>query len=271
MRIAPYDRVVYEKNPLAEVVCQIRFAKTAGLTDEEKSRLQAELLRLGYPALNEEVALGFPKAIALGDPRVRPQLVVEQTTVRHFSSSDGAWRVSVGAEFVALTCHRYQGWDYFLPRLLEAATLLLQMRPDTAPSRLGLRYKDVVEREPLGLEGVGWHELVSGFLLGPLAPGALADDQTPLDDEVGSFLSQALLRLDGCMLLLQSSLLTSVDRKRRAFLIDADFFNEGDVEVHLLQDQNLLRSKLHTLHANAGALFRRCISERLHSALRPRH
>lgn len=271
MRIEPYDRVVYENNPLAEVVCQIRFAKAADLADEEKTRLRTELARMGYPALSEEVTIGFPKAVAPGELGERPQLVVEQTTVRHFASVDGAWRVSVCAEFVALTCQKYEGWDAFLPRLVEAASLLVAMRPDTEPSRLGLRYRDVVEREPVGLGGTAWHELIGGFLLGPLAPNALASGQTPAEDEVGSFLSHALLRLDNCMLLLQSSLLTSADGERRAFLIDSDFFNEGNLEPNLLQDQNLLRARLHMLHANAGALFRRCITERLHHALRPRH
>ena len=72
------------------------------------------------------------------------------------------------------------------------------------------------------------------------------------------------------MLLLRSSLLTSIDGSKKAFLIDAEFFYDKNLEIDLLSNRDTLLSRLKTLHENAGALFRRSITERLHDALRPR-
>ena len=269
MRIETSERVVYEHNPLAEVVCQVRFEKLGDLGDSETAALQAEFAAAGYPNFGEEVSFGFAQQFGPDGVAAQAPVALPQTRIRHFSSTDAVWRVSVCSEFVALTCLKYSGWGDFLPRLISVSQAFLDKHPEAKPSRLGLRYKDVVEREPLGLEGVPWHDLIQPFLLGPLAPNALATGQTATDADVGNFLSQTLLRLHDAMLLLQSSLLASVDGQRRAFLIDADFYNEGDLELDLLTKPDILTARLESLHANAGALFRRGITERLHHALRP--
>jgi uncharacterized protein (TIGR04255 family) len=268
MRIETFERVVYENNPLAEVVCQLRFERLE-IGPSETAAIQAELVEAGYPHYGEEVSLAFMQQLGPIGQSAQAPVTFPPTKISHFTSADGVWRVSLCAEFVALTCLKYSGWDTFQPRLLGAAAVFLNKHLDAKPARLGLRYKDVIEREALGLDGVPWHQLIRPFLLGPLAPDALADQQTPSDEEVSTFLSQALLHLADAKVLLQSSLLTSVDGQRRAFLIDADFYNEGELESDLLRNDAALTKRLEALHANAGALFRRGITERLHRALRP--
>jgi uncharacterized protein (TIGR04255 family) len=271
MRIETSERVVYEHNPLAEVVCQVQFAKLDDLSEAEKPVLKGELARTGYPAFGEEVSFGFSQQIVVNGAAapIATPIAFPQVRVSHFTSEDGVWRVSISNEFLALTCLRYSGWDKFFPRMLEAARAFVAARPKAQPTRLGLRYKDVIERESVGLTGTPWHELIKPFLLGPLAPDALAEGQSPSEAEVGNFLSQALLRLGHSMLLLQSSILTSTDGQRRAFMIDADFYNEGHLEPELLEKPEFLSARLDALHASAGALFRRGITEKLHHALRP--
>ena len=63
--------------------------------------------------------------------------------------------------------------------------------------------------------------------------------------------------------------MSSLDGQRQAFLIDADFFYEEAVETDLFSAPSTLSSRLEKLHINAGGLFRRGITERLHHALRP--
>ncbi|MDE3186537.1 MAG: TIGR04255 family protein [Acidobacteriota bacterium] len=270
MRIETFDRVVYEHNPLAEVICQVAFEPLELFTDDNIAAFQMAFAELGFPhAQRVTMSFGPPPsaqgAVAPGQPPVWQQVRVD-----HFVSADGFWKVSLSAEFIALTCLKYAGWTEFLPRVLAAARALAERCPAAVPLRLGLRYKDVVEREPLNLGDTPWHELIQPFLLGPMAPNALAHGQTASEHEVESFLSQSLLKLDNSMVLLQSSLLRSIDGARRAFLIDADFYNSGGLESNLLGDAELLRARLHALHEHAGALFRRGITERLHNALRPR-
>lgn len=103
-----------------------------------------------------------------------------------------------------------------------------------------------------------------------MAPNALASGQIPSEDEVESFVSQSVLKLDNSMVFLQSSLLRSLEGSRRAFMIDADFYNDSGLEADLLGNDASLELRLNTLHENAGALFRRGITDTLHNALRPR-
>lgn len=269
MKIAALPkRVVYENNPLAEVVCQIRFERLGDFGDAERAALKAEFAAAGYSNYGEEVAVSFVQQVG---PVGSTQAHLTKVHVSSFISDDGFWRIGVCPEFVALTCVKYSSWHDFLPRLQVAVNAFISKHPAIKPTRIGLRYKDLIEREQLGLEGVAWHELIRPFLLGPLSPNALAEGQTPADADVGTFLSQTLLKLDDeAMVLLQSSLLTAADGKRRAFLIDADFFNEGVSVADIVTKPDLMRARLEGLHANAGALFYRGITERLHNALHPR-
>lgn len=273
MRIETFERVVYENNPLAEVVCQIQFGRLDKFSELENTSLRADFSAAGYPIFGEEVSFGFSQQIVVdgvSTPTSAP-ISFPQERVHHFTTEDGVWRVCISTEFVSLTCSKYSGWDEFKRRMLEAIRMFAAVRRNVQPTRLGLRYKDVIEREPLGLEGTPWHELIQPFLLGPLAPNALAECQTPSETEVGNFQSQTLLQLNHAMLLLQSSLLTSIDGDRRAFLIDADFYNTVELEVGLPDIYEFLTPRLDVLHASAGALFRRGITKRLHDALRPSH
>lgn len=267
MKISHSERVQYENNPLAEVICQIRFHRLDELNTSEPTDFSVALASQGYSFSGQEQISEITFAISANGQQVgagpSPRFIF------HYTSGDGHWRVSVCSEFVALSCNRYSNWSDFLPKMVVATRLFAECFPKAEPSRVGLRYKDVIERESLGLGDAKWHELVKPFLLGPLTPGALADGEVPLDGDVGNMLSQTLLQLDDCRLLLQSAILLSLDKNKRAFLIDADFFEEGDLTPAHLHDEKTLSSCLEKLHTNAGSLFRRCITEKLHAALRP--
>lgn len=269
MKIKSSDRVVYSKNPLAEVICQLRFDRIPEFSDSKRSDLLGRYVALGYTNCGEEHSFGFQQQFDTNGNALQAPVAMPQVRINHCTSSDGFWRISFCPEFIALTCLKYSGWDEFLNRMLIMVSEFVPHNPDLKPNRLGLRYKDVVEREAIGLEGVAWHELIQPFLLGPMAPNALNDVQVPEETDIVNFMSQAQLKIDDSLLLLQSSLMSSIDGNRQAFLIDADFFIESDLEAELISDAQLLSSRLAKLHANAGALFRRGITERLHHALNP--
>ena len=266
MRIERSERVVYIHNPLAEVICQIRFNDLCALSPEELSSLGENLASDGLSERSQEHGVEFTPVSNANAPT--PE-VIRNVVIEHFSSTDGMWRASISDQFVAVTCLKYSSWNEFLPKLLTVVGVYCRVQPRGIPQRIGLRYKDVVEREALGLDGVAWSQLVQPFLLGPLVPDSLAEGQVLNDDEVEQYSSQTLLRLDGAMVLLQSALLRSSDGHRRAFLIDADFYKEGTFEPHLLSDPDWLASELEGLHVHSGALFRRAITEKLHNALLP--
>lgn len=267
MRIAPSERVLYENNPLAEVVCQVRFERLT-LEDDVIASFGSALTQSSYPnAYAEDTAQIAVLVSTGGGGEVRREA---PPRVYHFASSDHTWRVSLSAEFIALTCKKYISWGDFKPRMLQASRLAGEMLGAPECVRVGLRYKDVVEREPVGLAGTPWRDLFAPFVLGPLGATELAAEGAVPEGDISSFVFQSNIRLDDCKLLLQGGLLTSVEGNRQAFLIDSDFYLDGDVPSHCLSDPPLLDSTLERLHTNAGALFGKTISRTLHAALRPR-
>lgn len=270
MKIAPTPRVIYGKNPLAEVVCQIRFQRL-DLPTTVLEQLQKSLEGRGYTQRHDESS--FNVAIEPVEEGASPvPRIVEGDSIHHLSPPDGSSKVSISREFIAFTSTNYRSWDEYLPCLLQAVTEFNNEVGTLAVTRIGLRYRDVIERSVLGLEGTPWHELIKPFLLGPLANNALCEEGEVDEDAFESQVSQCLMRLDGCSLLLQTSLLTSVADASKAFLIDADFFHEMDSNEecgNAATSSKELVALLETLHSNAGALFRRAITEKLHDALSP--
>lgn len=270
MKIAPTPRVIYGKNPLAEVVCQIRFERLEP-SQEALQTLQQRFSECGFDQQNDEASFNVVlEASSNGTPPV--PIARAGDTIRHFSRADGMSKISLSPEFIAYTSTNYQNWDEYLPPLLNAVSALNNEVGILRVTRIGLRYKDVIERSALGLDGTPWHELIKPFLLGPLAYDALSEGGEFDEDAVDSQVSQSLIRLDECKLLLQTSLLTSLTDASRAFLIDADFFHEMDGSEdcgNVAESSGALEALLETLHSNAGALFRRAITEKLHDALSP--
>ena len=270
MKIAPTPRVIYGKNPLAEVVCQIRFQHVE-ISSSALEKLQQRFAEVGHSQRNNETSFNFVMESAQDGAPPVPRASAGDT-IYHFAKADGASKVSVAPEFIAYTSTNYRNWDEFLPELLSAVAALNGEVGTLRVNRIGLRYKDVIERSVLGLDGTPWHELIKPFLLGPLAYDALSEKGQLDEDSVDSQVSQSLIRLDECKLLLQSSLLTSLTDASKAFLIDADFFHEMDGTEecgNVVESSGELEALLETLHTNAGALFRRAITEKLHDSLSP--
>lgn len=264
MKIQEYVRVRYKNNPIAEVVCQARFPTLPAFSESLPEELRGKLAAIGYTKELKEQTFSISMAVGAG-----AQNSQKVSNIFHFDSEKLPHRVSVCSEFVALTCTKYSSWDEFRPLFIEAFMAVTGYLGGATPTRLGLRYKDLIEREPLGLDDVPWSELIAPFLLGPLAANSLFDDHATSDESLATFVSQATIRLDDCLLLLQSSLLRSMDGDRTAFLIDSDFFVEASEGTPLSGDREKMSEELTSLHTNAGSLFRRGITEKLHNALGP--
>jgi len=267
MRIAPSERVVYENNPLAEVVCQIRFER-ATMSDEALAAFR-NFAEPRYPNVFAEETAEVSMRLSVGGDHKE---VIKQAKdrIHHFATADQSARVSISSEFVAVTCNRYESWSAFKPQILDAAKAFVDCHGAPRSTRVGLRYKDVIEREPLGLAEVPWRDLLAPFVLGPLAPSTLTAEGVPPETDILSFAFQSNIRLDDCKLLLQGGLLFSAERERHAYLVDSDFFLDDAAPAGLLSELGQLDEVLERLHANAGALFSRTIQPRLHDGLKPR-
>lgn len=267
MKIKQSPRVFYKNNPLVEVLCQIRFDRVLSLVNSAPEAFQRKFSDK-YPHLKVEQVANFQVTFG-GGQALENSAQAAAPPIYHFFSKDRTFKVSVNAEFLTVGCEVYERWEIFRESVLEVVNGFLEIYPEAVPRRVGLRYKDLIVRESLGLTGVPWSKLLTPFVAGIFSVDDFFEVPPTLEDE-GKIqqAAQATLELDECGLLVQSALLRSSDGKAQsAFLIDSDFFRESP--RYELSNASIPEN-LEALHSNADALFRRCITEVLHHALGPK-
>ena len=253
-------RVVYSRNPLAEVICKIQFPPILKIASEPPAAFQ-DAIRSDYPRYQEASAPGIqlpPNMPAelrrlvqgLGPPRTGP---IEH----HFSSEDGKWTVSLTRDSVALRTTSYQRWEQFRERFLQADAALKQTyQPAAYVTRVGLRYIDVICRSMLGLNNEPWAHLLRPHIAGEFSAEAIAGGIDSAERNVHVKLN------DDQYVTLKSGLVANPQREQ-CFMIDSDFHTHKRTEsAHVIR-------KLDSFNRMGGDLFRWCIDERLHRALGP--
>lgn len=271
MNIRPTERVIYDNNPLVEVLCQVRFDRVLALGQSEPVDFQIDFASKHYPSLRIEHTSTIQISMAGGQAPlpVQPEAIqsFNASSIYHFSSLDGKRTVSLSAEFISFSCTEYQSWDVFKTQLQDILETFSKHYPYALVRRIGLRYKDLISREALGLEETKWNDLLTPIVSGVFESEAL--DESPSINELTVIqqASQTMLQMNGCSLLLQSALLHSAEAPpKQAFLIDTDHFVE---QLDFQFSIQAILERAEKLHSNAYSVFRHCIKDKLHVALGP--
>lgn len=251
-------RVVYAKNTLDTVICQLRFPPILRIEAESPAVFQ-DIIRQEYP-LFEERALSLPNLPQEIVGLIPAGLDVALRTAKggyEFGSADGRWVVSLTRDSLSLTSRHYERWEDFKEHFDTPLQALKEHYVPAFFSRVGLRYRNVIRKGELGLADVDWSELLAPHITGELASRSIAD-------AIEHAARQVTIRLkDGGRVNLQHGLVRGVETDE-AYVLDSDFFTEERTEVG-----DVLKS-LDYYNRQAGRLFRWCISQRLHSAMDPR-
>lgn len=253
------SRCVYSRNPLAEVICQLRFPPILTIEANLPVAFQ-EAIRDEFPQFSRRQERPAPRLS--GTPgnftlENAPELVNYQ-----FASPDGVWRVNLTSRFLSLTCSRYTCWEDFAQKLDKPLAAFLQIYKPAYYERVGLRYLNFISRRDLALEGVPFSRLITPCYLGLLAQDEIAEGtvtRCSVDTEMA-------LR-GGCRLKLHSGP-GLVKQNGRAdqevkFVLDLDLFMPGQVQV------SHSAGALQTLHAQAFPIFRDAVTSTLHDAMEP--
>jgi uncharacterized protein (TIGR04255 family) len=251
-------RVVYTKNPLEDVVCQLKFPPILRIESEPPAAFQ-DRISDEYPILEDNPVqqLSLPPAVA----RILSGEMIgaAQNRQYQFVSSDGAWKLVLNREFLALSTGQYKRWEEFSSRLRRAMVALeSQYKPPAFLTRIGLRYKDVIRRSDFGGTDEPWSRLLTPQIL-----GELADER--VEPSILQAARQTLISLSerGAQVRLIHGLAVPPERGEVCYSIDSDFFTEERTEIAHAFDV------LKVFNRQAGRLFRWCITKYLHDALGP--
>lgn len=261
MPVPASQRVVYHKNPLVEVICQVRYPAFFRIEREHPVEFQNRLAPDFPVAQEKQVVTQIPPEMlpVLPEPVQRS---LPLARAYDFISRDGVWIVSLTRDFLSLTTKSYRRWEDFRLLLTKCMDALQSVYNPPFYLRVGLRYQDVISRATLGLENVSWADL-----LNPAVAGELND--THLAEDVVERFTVTLLRLPEhhAFARLQHGLVgyqrEANTPRETCYLIDCDLFTERQTEVQDVYDV------LDYLNRQAGNIFRWSISEKLHHALQP--
>lgn len=256
------QRVIYGKNPLDTVICQLRFPPILKIDAEVPARFQ-ERIRADFPNFSEkrqgriEVPRGVQDEIPL---EVLGRLVQDSSTKRYeFSSEDEEWRISLTRTFLALTANNYQRWEDFREKLMPPLKALIDVYSPTRYSRIGLRYIDVIRRSTLDLDDTDWTELLQPYVLGVLSAPDVGSSVRMFDSTYEVILSDGKSKVR-----IKTDFVRPAEGEEVCYRIDSDFFDERKTDIGSATE------KLEYLRKRGSRLFRWCITDHLHMAMEPR-
>lgn len=252
------NRVIFENNPLEEVICQLKFPTILEITTEKPAKFQNEI-RIDYPLYAIDQTEFPPELEQLVSklPIPRPS---EGITYR-FMSEDEKKQVSLSPEFVAFKDNEYHTWARFSKEILRAKDAVEKIYRPAFYTRIGLRYTDVIDRTKLGIENEPWETLLKPSVLGILgAPDNVGTHVQQIKTEASIRIEEVL----GGQATIRHGTGKRADNNADVYIIDIDFFtmerSNGKDVPEILEKFNRL----------GGNFFRWAISDRLRDALAPR-
>lgn len=251
------NRVIYKKNLLDEVICQVRFPPILKIDTETPAAFQ-ELVRSTYPNLTESSELLFD--FRVGPPHSPAedfQQVRETRGIKNyeFVSEDKKWKIDLTRNFLALSTKDYIRWEDFIGRFEKALQAFVGVYEPAAFTRVGLRYIDVIVRSKLGLEGVDWGELIQDYISGVLAVDSIKGEIKSYENTF-----QVALEGEGLVRVITKTVQSSASGEP-CYLIDNDFFT-----IRKIRHEEVF-PVLKNFHDCALNLFRWCIKDKLHHAM----
>lgn len=253
-------RVIYKRNPLDEVICQLRFPPILKIDAEVPAQFQEQVRRV-FPSYSEkaEFKLRFSSELEGPPAEILGKMLGASDTKNHeFLSDDGEWKINLTRTFAALSTRRYQRWEEFSHMLALPVAALLDAYSPEHFTRIGLRYVNIIQRSKLEMPDRRWADLIKPHILGILAA-------PEVDGSVRNFESKFEVGLsDGeSAVRIRTSFVQPADNGEIRYKIDNDFFTSKKVEVGGMTD------KLEFLNSRSGRLFRWAITDDLHRAMEP--
>ena len=251
-------RAVFRKNPLAEVICQFRFPTILAIAAEPPSTFQ-EKVRESYPLYETPGdASAWPKELG----PILSQLSIKfpgEATTHKFLAEGEKRSISLAQDFVAVSDQQYGRWEDFRREIVSVEAAARDVYKPAFYSRVGLRYRNIINKDALGLGADGWDTLVQPYFAGLLS----SDDVRDHIQQITTVVQINLSEIAGALVQIRHGLARVSPDQEAHYVIDADFYTEGRyTSQHAF-------TALDLFHRRAGDLFRWAITGNLYRALDP--
>jgi uncharacterized protein (TIGR04255 family) len=253
-----YERVIYDKNPLFEVVCQLKFPTILKVGTQPPVDFH-EKIKAKYPIVNDSGGI-VPKEVQSMFKGAGIQFSPESSY--QFKSEDEQWKVVIAKDFVSVSTGLYRKFEEFKQNLDFIFSAFSEIYEPVFLSRVGLRYQNLIVRSQLSLIDVPWTDLISTEICpelhNPVMQAELKYYMKNLVFHVGE--NETLNFKHG---IVEATFENS--RKEDSYLLDSDFYAQRKVENYGEAIDIISR-----FNRSTGRLFRWSICDRLHEAMDPK-
>ncbi len=255
-------RIIYNKNPLDQVVCQLRFPPILKIDTEIPVKFQ-DKIRKDFPHYMDmiEGQVEFSPKVKVGiSSEVSDQMLPLPGYKNHeFKSEDEQWKINLTRNFIALSTKNYTRWEDFKGTLKLMLDTFSSVYSPSFFTRTGLRYIDVIKRSKLKLDRVGWKELLNPHILGLLG-------SSDISSNVNDFESKYEISLEDekSVVRLLSKFVKDTNDNEICYMIDSDFFNTIKIKPEAVFEL------LDFFNVSGSRLIQWLITEKLHNAMGPK-
>ena len=258
MRSSDNKPFIYEKHQLIETICQLRFPTILSIDAKEPADFQ------------DRIRAEFPRYAVQMDPVAGPDGQKQQVRNHSFISQDGAFKISLTKDFIALSTMRYPGWEGFAHTLDEPLGQFIQVYMPACFDRIGLRFLNAFSREKLELTDRRWNELLQPHVLGILDDDEVSeadvvkcsvDVERRLGERFGVKLHAGPGKIGRTTR--TGAGLQTVQEPETRFILDLDVYSGGTTALGAAAET------LEQLHAYADRFFSEAITDTLHNAMEP--
>lgn len=251
-------RCQYEKNQLADVICQLRFPNILVIDANQPAHFQ-DAIRDNFPQYAKFLENPTAKSNPLSNPL---QQNLQSTANYQFTSADGIWRVNLTSRFISLACSHYTNWETFAKKLDAPLAAFIKIYKPAYFNRIGLRYINFISRNQLDLADVPFSQLIQTPYLGILGDIAVAEHCTSRSsvDAETEIRGGCRLKVHAGPGMVKQNGHTDNEVK---FIFDQDLFMTGNIPI------NYSAGALESLHSQAYPIFRNAITDTLHDAMEP--
>lgn len=250
-------RVIYQKNPLVEVILQIKFPTILSINAKDPVDFQ-DAIRQEYPIYQLAIENEQEITLSASNDVMLPSVVQRKQQKNHnFISEDGKYKINLTSSFISISTLAYTQWEDMLARFITPLNKFVEIYQPAFFERIGLRYIDAFSRHQLGVENKKWNELIQPTWLGAIS--AVSEERVV----GGSVDVEYILDNNISRLKVHAGLGNVNDDPEPVFIVDSDFIHIQNVKI-----SDFLRI-VDYLHENSGKFIRSVITETLHMAMVP--
>ncbi|MDR3238226.1 MAG: TIGR04255 family protein [Spirochaetia bacterium] len=264
MALIDYPRVHYKKNPLLEVVCQVRYPRILSIEGEVPSVFQNKIIGQ-FPILQTANEYQQQVSVDMTNDNPIPHITqIEKRPNYAFVSDDEKWKVNLTSTFLSFSTIHYSSWEEFYKKIASLIEIFQGIYPTPFYERVGIRYIDAFTRSKLNLDNIGWQELIQLSAL-----GFLSNDN--IKDNIKSFTSSTEFDAGNNLFARINTSLGYVNfgdiqaqlpERELSFIVDSDIFA-------FKMKKEELTSRFENLHKVSTNIMRSVITDTLHNAMEP--